>query len=56
MTKSNAFPMVELNIGRAHALNRDKRDSVEAYRRFLVLWRNADQNQPLMLAAMSKSK
>jgi serine/threonine protein kinase/tetratricopeptide (TPR) repeat protein len=56
VTQSNAFPMAELNIGRAHALNRDKRDSVEAYRRFLVLWRNADQNQPLMLAAMSKSK
>jgi hypothetical protein len=37
-------------------VNRDKRDSVEAYRRFLVLWRNADRNQPLMTAAMAKSK
>jgi serine/threonine protein kinase/tetratricopeptide (TPR) repeat protein len=56
VTGSNAFPMAEMNVARAHAVNRDKRDSVEAYRRFLVLWRNADRNQPLMTAAMAKSK
>jgi eukaryotic-like serine/threonine-protein kinase len=56
VTESDAFPMAEMNVARAHAVNRDKRDSVEAYRRFLVLWRNADRNQPLMTAAMAKSK
>jgi serine/threonine-protein kinase len=56
VTESDAFPMAEMNVARAHAMNRDKRDSVEAYRRFLVLWRNADRNQPLMTAAMAKSK
>jgi serine/threonine-protein kinase len=56
LTGSNAFPMAEMNVARAHALTRDKHGSVEAYRRFLELWRNADQNQPLMVAATAKSK
>jgi serine/threonine-protein kinase len=53
---SNAFPLAELSMARAHAVNRDKRDSVEAYHRFLVLWREADQKQPLILEAMAKGK
>jgi len=56
LSVSNAFPMAEINVARAHGVTRDKHNSVEAYRRFLVLWRNADQNQPLTIAAMAKSK
>jgi serine/threonine protein kinase/tetratricopeptide (TPR) repeat protein len=53
---SNSFPMAEVSMARAHAVDRDKRDSVEAYRKFLALWREADQNQPLTVEAFAKSK
>jgi serine/threonine-protein kinase len=53
---SNAFQMAAISVARAHAVNRDKRDSVLAYQRFLALWREADQNQPLTVEALAKSK
>jgi tetratricopeptide (TPR) repeat protein len=53
---SNAFPMAEISVARGHAVNRDKHDSVEGYQRFLMQWREADQNQPLTIEALAKSK
>ena len=56
MLGSDVFPMAEMSVARANMANRDKRDSVEAYRKFLFLWRGADQNQPLIIEASTKSK
>ena len=53
---NSAFPMAAISLARAHAVNRDKRDSVLAYQRFLALWREADQSQPLTVEALAKSK
>lgn len=53
---SNVFPMAVMSVARAHSVNRDKHNSVLAYQRFLVLWREADQNQPLVGEALAKSK
>jgi eukaryotic-like serine/threonine-protein kinase len=49
-------PMAEVGIARAQATNRDKADSVAAYRRFLVEWGEGDQQQPLIVEASAKSK
>jgi serine/threonine-protein kinase len=53
---SNVYPMAVLGVARAHATNRDKTGSVEAYQRFLLLWGEADQGQPLIVEALAKSK
>jgi eukaryotic-like serine/threonine-protein kinase len=53
---SNVYPMAVLGVARAHATTRDKTDSVEAYQRFLLLWEEADQGQPLIVEALAKSK
>jgi serine/threonine-protein kinase len=50
------YPMAELGVARAYAASRDKADSVEAYRRLLVLWKEADHGQPLVVEALAKSK
>jgi serine/threonine-protein kinase len=56
LLSGDVYPMAELGVARAYAANRDKADSVEAYRRFLVLWKEADRGQPLMVEALAKSK
>jgi serine/threonine-protein kinase len=53
---SNAYPMAEIGIARAYAMNRDKTARADAYRRFLLLWRDADQGQPLIAEASVKAK
>jgi serine/threonine-protein kinase len=53
---SNVYPMAVLGVARAHATTRDKTDSAEAYQRFLQLWGEADQGQPLIVEALAKSK
>jgi eukaryotic-like serine/threonine-protein kinase len=50
------YPMAELGAARAYAASRDKTDSVEAYRRFLMLWKEADRGQLLIVEALTKSK
>jgi serine/threonine-protein kinase len=56
LLSGNVYPMAELGAARAYACSRDKADSVEAYRRFLGLWKEADRGQPLMAEALAKSK
>jgi eukaryotic-like serine/threonine-protein kinase len=53
---SNIYPMAVVGIARARAIPRDKADSVEAYRKFLLLWGEADQGQPLIGEALAKAK
>jgi eukaryotic-like serine/threonine-protein kinase len=53
---SNAYPMAEIGAARAHAVNRNKTESVAAYQRFLRLWGEADQGEPLVAEALAKSK
>jgi hypothetical protein len=48
--------MAELRIARAYAASREKADSVEGYRRFLTLWKEADRGQALLTEATAKSK
>jgi serine/threonine-protein kinase len=52
----NVFPMADVGVARAYAAHRDRANSAEAYRRFLTLWKDADQGQPLMVEALAKSK
>jgi hypothetical protein len=56
LLSGNVYPMAELGVARAYAASRDKTDSVEAYRRFLMLWKEGDRGQPLMVEALVKSK
>jgi serine/threonine-protein kinase len=56
LLNGNVSPMAELGVARANAASRYKTDSVDAYRRFLGLWREADRGQPLMVEALAKSK
>jgi hypothetical protein len=35
-------------------VNRDKTDSVEAYQKFLRVWGEADQGQPLVMEVLTK--
>jgi serine/threonine-protein kinase len=56
MQGTNAYPMAEVGMARAYAANRDKTDSVAAYRDFLVSWEGADRGQPLIMEALAKSK
>jgi eukaryotic-like serine/threonine-protein kinase len=53
---SNIYPMAEIGVARADAGSGDKAASVDAYRRFLVLWGDADQDQPRVREALAKSK
>jgi serine/threonine protein kinase/tetratricopeptide (TPR) repeat protein len=52
----NIYPMAEQGVARAYAASRDKTESVEAYRRFLMLWREADRGQPLIVEAVARSR
>jgi hypothetical protein len=56
LLSGDIYPMAELGIARAYAANRKKTDSAESYRRFLMLWKEGDRGQPLLVEAMAKSK
>jgi len=54
--QGNVYPMAQLGEARAYVANRDKPESVEAYRQFLTLWGNSDEKQALMNEALARSK
>jgi serine/threonine protein kinase/tetratricopeptide (TPR) repeat protein len=56
LLSGDIYPMAELGIARAYAARRDRADSVEAYRSFSMLWKEADRGQPLMAEASGRSK
>jgi eukaryotic-like serine/threonine-protein kinase len=56
LMSGDVYPMSALGVARAYAASRAKISSVEGYRRFLTLWREADRGQPLMVEALAKSR
>ncbi len=54
--QGNVYPMALLGEARAYSVGRNKPESIEAYRQFLTLWRNADGKQALMNEALARSK
>jgi hypothetical protein len=52
----SVYPMAEIGAARAYAADGDKEDSVEAYRRLLRLWADADRGQSRLIEAAAKSK
>jgi serine/threonine-protein kinase len=56
LRNGSVYPMAELGVARAYAASRGKTSSLEAYRGFLVLWKEADRGHPLMLEALGKSR
>jgi eukaryotic-like serine/threonine-protein kinase len=52
----NSYSMAEVGVARAYASSRDKADSVQTYRRFLMLWRDADPGQPLKVESLARAK
>jgi eukaryotic-like serine/threonine-protein kinase len=48
----SVYPLTEIEIARAYALELDKPGSLAAYRRFLALWEQADHEQPLRTEAL----
>lgn len=53
---SDVYPMAEIGVARASASSHDKAGSVDAYQKFLALWANADQDEPLVKEALAKTK
>jgi tetratricopeptide (TPR) repeat protein len=52
----SVYPMAEMGAARAYAANGDKVDSVESYRQFLRLWREADRGQSRLVEAAAKGR
>jgi len=50
---SDVYPMAEIGVARAFAASGDKANSVQAYRRFLELWRRGDVGQKLRVEAIA---
>ena len=50
------YPMTEIDIARAYAVDKDKVDSAAAYRAFLASWSDADRVQPLMKESLARSR
>jgi hypothetical protein len=51
---SEFIPLSQLNIGRAYALRGDVGKARTAYQDFLVLWKDADPNIPLLKEAKTE--
>ncbi|MEI9980411.1 MAG: serine/threonine-protein kinase [Edaphobacter sp.] len=51
----SVYPTAELDIARAYTLERDRSSSIASYGRFLALWKEADQEQPLLREALAKT-
>jgi eukaryotic-like serine/threonine-protein kinase len=48
------LPLAQLNLARAYALQRDAAKARVAYENFLALWKDADPNIPVLVAAKSE--
>ncbi len=53
---SNVYPMAQIGLARAYAAIGDKVNSTAAYKRFLVLWQDAERGQPLVAEASAKGR
>ncbi|MBA3439642.1 MAG: hypothetical protein H0T92_07225, partial [Pyrinomonadaceae bacterium] len=50
-TDSQLYPLAHLGLARAAALASDTARSRQAYQDFLMLWKDADPDNPLLIAA-----
>ncbi len=55
VTGTDAYPVAEIGVARAFADTGDLGNSAEAYRRFLMLWKDGDPKQPLLVEARAHS-
>jgi hypothetical protein len=46
--------LAHLELGRAHALSGDKVKARASYQNFLTLWKDADPDIPILIAAKSE--
>ena len=51
---SGLYPMAQLNLARAYALQGDNAKARTAYQDFFALWKDADPDVPLLLSAKSE--
>ena len=56
MQQGDVYPMTEIGAARAYKSSRNQLASVEVYRRFLKLWKDADQKDPLVTEALARTK
>jgi serine/threonine-protein kinase len=56
MQQGDVYPMAEIGVARAYKSSRNQLESIEGYRRFLKLWKDADQKDPLVTEALARSK
>jgi eukaryotic-like serine/threonine-protein kinase len=56
MQQGDVYPMAEIDAARAYKSSRNQSASVEVYRRFLKLWKDADQKDPLVTEALARNK
>jgi eukaryotic-like serine/threonine-protein kinase len=56
MQEGDLYPMAGIGVARGYKNNRNQPESVEAYRRTLNLWKEADQRQPLIAEALARSR
>ena len=56
LQEGDLYSMAGIGVARAYKTSRNRPESVEAYRKALNLWKEADQKQPLMAEALARSK
>ncbi|WP_353062177.1 serine/threonine-protein kinase [Tunturibacter psychrotolerans] len=56
MQQGDVYPMAEIGVARAYKSGRNQLESIEVYRRFSKLWKDADQNDPLVTEAVARNK
>ncbi|MBB5338675.1 serine/threonine-protein kinase [Tunturiibacter gelidoferens] len=56
MQEGDLYPMAGIGVARGYKNSRNQPESVEAYRKSLNLWKEADPKQPLMTEALARSR
>jgi eukaryotic-like serine/threonine-protein kinase len=56
MLHGDVYPMTEIGVARAYRSSGNQIESAEAYRRFLGLWKDADQKDFLVTEALARNK
>jgi serine/threonine protein kinase/tetratricopeptide (TPR) repeat protein len=56
MQQGDVYPMAEIGVARAYKSSRNQLESIEGYRRFLKLWKDADPKDPLVTEALARNK
>ena len=56
MQQGDVYPMAEISEARAYRSSRNQVESAEAYRKFLGLWKDANQKDLLVTEALARNK